>query len=296
MATLFLVDIENICKNPISSVTEIQIARKLILHITNSNPDQDFFVIGTHVGLKVTVDKAWPKKNSFGAVNRAAGFFELGKDQDQAGDRILTSWMKSNEAKLKKWDSVVIASGDSHFVDVARNLITRGKRVTVLALAPSNMSRELRKIKKAQIKYITDLSPIFSRGFRGLSSDKVDSWISSRAFPVIKKSKIQKIKETVSKPVRRTAKSLNWKPELGAKALIKTTKGELIVRIWNNDKVWLSDGYLFVGGNSKIVEAILESKIGDHIECVMEGKKYEGVLTQVVSNRAILGMTRRRLG
>ena len=294
MATLYLVDIENICKHAVPSASEIQIARKLILYITQGSAEQDFFVIGTHVGLKKTIDKSWPQTNSNGVVNRAAGFFKLGLDQAQAGDRVITAWLKANESKMKTWKNVVIASGDKHFVDTARTLISRGKKVTILALGPSNLSKELRKIKKAQIKHITDLSPIFFRGFRGLSPDQVDGWISSQAFPKVKKSKLQVIRDQVSKPPTSKATHLSWAPKLGAKAIIQTGKSEMIVTIWNNDKVWLSDGYLFVNANSALVSAILKAKIGDQVECTMERKKYSGVLVKVVSNTTILGNTWRR--
>ena len=124
MAVLFLVDIENLCGGKLT-FKKVHAMRDKLLRIAGGQ--NYLMVLGCDPAQQPLVAKVFPKEVD-GKIVRE-GFTKAGKD---GGDQSIRHWVWLNEARLKDYRAVVVASGDNFFLQELRKFKKLGKKLIVV--------------------------------------------------------------------------------------------------------------------------------------------------------------------
>lgn len=191
MATLVLVDIENILGRAIPTIREIKVMKIFIDRLAGIKPDQDFYVIGCHDGLRKTVSRAWPFRDKNGRLNMQ-GFSLSGKD---GGDKSILHWWELHREDLTKWNRIVLVSGDHYYLEPILLKNTRGKPVVQIARNRDSWNKKYKQLKNVTTILLTDVT---SKSISDLGEAEarklIDAWYEAGRPMSEAKKKQKKIK------------------------------------------------------------------------------------------------------
>jgi len=124
LTVLFLVDIENLCGGKLT-FKKVNAMRDKLLRIAGGQ--NYLMVLGCDPAQQPLVAKVFPKEVD-GKIVRE-GFTKAGKD---GGDQSIRHWVELNEARLKDYRAVVVASGDNFFLQELHKFKKLGKKLIVV--------------------------------------------------------------------------------------------------------------------------------------------------------------------
>lgn len=183
MANLYLVDVENICANPLPTQTEMLNARLLLMHLTSGNAETDYFVLASHAGGTEAVRNYWPNRDANGRNNRHRLHPQIGTSQKDGADRALEHWVNQNLDSLEQWETVVLASGDHYFIPMVKQLQTLGKKVKLVCLTPFSRSSKWGSLCQGETYFFSNVNSIFGEDLAKYHPHQVEFFLMNGRFP-----------------------------------------------------------------------------------------------------------------
>jgi hypothetical protein len=143
--TLHLVDLENLARNPRPCKAEVAAVRARYLDLVPTGR-HDLVTVGINHGALLSAGCGWPE---------ARLVVRSGPD---GADLALVNVLRSEQVE-RRFDSVVVASGDGIFVDQVARLATAGCAVTVVARRRS-LARRLRLAAPTVVEFEFEFCPV----------------------------------------------------------------------------------------------------------------------------------------
>ena len=292
VAKLYLIDIENICRKPKPSIKEIQIARKLILARTEGNAERDYFVIGCHSGGRHNLNKAWPKADKSGRKNMEGFSPTPGTSQKDGADRALSFWLEKNSNRLKEWEEVVIASGDHHFFQDAKNLVQKNKKVTILSRSNENLHAGWYSISKIRLNYLTDLSPVLYDNLGSFTEIQIDEFLSTGNIPAGSSA----LRANGKIPTKSEQKS-RWSPKPGSAAKVRMHGKVFDVLVSRNkdSQAYVAGALVSLPVGHPSIRDIAIASVGDSLIIEIDAQRLTAILESPFEKRFAIKVNNRKV-
>lgn len=240
MKTLVLVDIENFCASAIPSPQSVRLAKVMIDRIAKINPDEAFYVIGCHDGLRQTIAKNWPRTDSKGQINRD-GFSHSGKD---GADRSIHYWLSLNEHRKAEWKRIVLVSGDHYFLGpLLAYALPKSEIVQIARNAKSRHHDYLRFKKRFKTIFLDEVikTPIAQWTLPKVKA-AIDAWFEAKH-----QAHLSRTKKTKDKPENKLVEDKSNPPSKSKKKKTQQfTKGQLELEgklftpgVWEQSHDWV---------------------------------------------------------